>query len=92
MLADGIVLALEGRMSQFRLLLLMVLEFAQMMRICEGALMGVNFVYGLMMELLLLLLNVLGDQLVLLGCNNLLILEVLHLPSSDKSSLGRRFI
>ena len=75
---------LEGRMSQF--LLLMMLQFAQMIRICKGALMRINFLNGLMVDLLMRV------HLILLGSNNVILVVLLGLTSSDKSSLGRRLI
>lgn len=84
MLANWIVFTLEGRMSQF--LLLMMLQFAQMIRICKGALMRINFLNGLMVDLLMRV------HLILLGGNNVILVVLLGLTSSDKSSLGRRLI
>ena len=83
-LANWIVFTLEGRMSQF--LLLMMLQFAQMIRICKGALMRINFLNGLMVDLLMRV------HLILLGSNNVILVVLLGLTSSDKSSLCRRLI
>jgi len=86
MLTNWIVFTLEGRMRQF--LLLMMLQLAQMIRICKGILMWITFLNGLMMKLLLLM----RVHLILLLGSNDLILVILGLTSGDKSSLCRRLI